>query len=657
MTSKELQKMAERECGRGRGLGVRFAVLTGAVLLSAAPFAVAQTQYQSPVNEPTPQVVLPASPAITPNGVVVEDVIARVNDQIINRSDLERAEQQLQQDGQQAGATPTQMEARQKDLLRDLIDQQLLLSRGKQLGLNVDAEVIHRLDDIRKQNHLDTMEDLQKAAQEQGVSFEDFKANIRNSIISQQVVRDEVGRHLQMTPAQEQAYYEAHKQEYAQPEQIRLSEILVPTPADASDAVVAQAQAKAAGIEKQLQAGDKFDALAKQVSGGPTAAQGGDLGTFKRGGLAKVLEDQTFGLKAGQFTSPIRTRQGFVILEVTEHDEAGIPALKTIEPQIEEAMYTAQMQPALRAYLTKLRGDAYIDIKPGFVDSGASAKQTKDFAFTAYSAPLSKKEKKAAKKKNRLNRGGVVTAAAVAPAAVAKPAEIKLDKHGKPKKVKREKIRFGQAPEQSLPPGPMTASTGTDRGAGSAQAAGSGASLAPGTTTDNNPLTVGEDTNAADPMAPKAAPATKTRYAARAQFVKAKKIKAKKDKATDKALATPTPMTNQEKTAQQVQAAPLGLNGDTVKKKKKKRTKGEAKERLQPKPKEPSAIPPKNPDGTYATPYHPADANKPAAPASAPTPNGGSTLPPATTPAPNAPPAGGNPPATPSNPNPTAPPI
>jgi peptidyl-prolyl cis-trans isomerase SurA len=651
--------MAERECGRGRGFGVRFAVMTGAVVLAAAQIAVAQSsQYQSPINEPTPQIVLPASPAITPNGVVVEDVIAQINDQIISRSDLQRAEQQLVQDGQQAGATPAQMEARQKDVLRDLIDQQLLLSRGKQLSINADAEVIRRLDEIRKQNHLDTMEDLEKAAQEQGVSFEDFKANIRNTIITQQVVRDEVGRHLQMTPAQEQAYYEEHKQEYAQPEQIRLSEILVPTPADANDEVVAQAKAKADGIERQLQAGDKFDALAKQVSGGPTAAQGGDLGTFKRGGLAKVLEDQTFDLKAGQFTAPIRTRQGFVILEVTEHNDAGIPALKAIEPQIEEAMYTAQMQPALRAYLGKLREEAYIDIKPGFVDSGASSKQTKP-VFTAYSAPLSKKEKKAAKKKNRFNRGGVVMAAAPAPAATAKPAVLKLDKHGKPKKVKREKIRFGQAPEQALPPGPMTAATGTDRGAGSAQAAGSGASLAPGTTTteDANPLSVGEDGNTSDPMAPKAAPAEKTRYAARAQFVKAKKVKAKKDKATDKVLATPAAMTADEKTTAQVQAAPLGLNGDTAKKKKKKHVKGQAKERLQPKPKDPNAVPQKNPDGTYPTPYHPADQNSPAASAPTPTTNGGSTLPPATTPAPNAPAAGGNPPATPSDPNPTAPPI
>ena len=194
---------------------------------------------------------------------------------------------------------------------------------------------------------------------------------------------------------------------------------------------------------------------------------------------------------------------------------------------------------------------------------------------------------------------------------------IKLDKNGKPKKVRREKIRFGQAPEQALPPGPMAASTGTDRGAGSAPAAGSGASLAPGTTTtvDRTRCRWVKTTSARIRWHPKAAPAAKTRYAARAQFVKAKKIKVKKDKAADKVLATPTAMTTQEKQAQQVQAAPLGLNGDTAKKKKKKRVKGEAKQRLQPKPKDPNAVPQKNPDGTYPTPYHPADENKPAAPA------------------------------------------
>ena len=408
-----------------------------------------------------------------------------MNDLIISRSDVERAEQALAEEDRQTNATPADVAERQKNLLRDMIDKQLLLSRGKELGINADAEVIRRLDDIRKQNHLETMEDLERAARSQGVSFEDFKAGIRDNIITQMVVRDEVGRRLQMTQGQEQAYYEAHKQDFTQPEQIKLSEILIPTPADANDAAIAQAQAKADGLAAQLKAGSDFSELAKANSGGPTAAQGGELGMYKRGALGQVLEDQTFDLQPGQWTAPIRTKQGFVILKVTEHQAAGVAPLKDVEPQVQEAMYTEAMQPALRTYLTKLREDAYIDIRAGYVDSGASPNQTKP-VFTAYAPPPVKK--KTVQQKKRFDRGtkySTVSKSAAAPAAMpvsavatsgtatATTATAKT-KSGAPKpvKVKREKVRYGQAPRNSLPAGPEETATGSDVGEGATSAAG-----------------------------------------------------------------------------------------------------------------------------------------------------------------------------------------
>jgi peptidyl-prolyl cis-trans isomerase SurA len=236
----------------------QFAVVCGLGLLALPGVVQSQApRYQSPLsapNAPQPQLTLPVTPAITPNGTVVEDVVVHVNDLIISRSDVERAELALAQENQQAGATTAEAAERQKNLLRDMIDKQLLLSRGKELGINADAEVIRRLDEIRKQNKMDTMEDLEKAARQQGVSFEDFKAGIRDNVITQMVVRDEVGRRLQLSQSQEQSYYDAHKQEFTQPEQIKLSEILIPTPADANDAAIAQAQAKAESIEAKLKA-------------------------------------------------------------------------------------------------------------------------------------------------------------------------------------------------------------------------------------------------------------------------------------------------------------------------------------------------------------------------------------------------------------------
>ena len=588
----------------------QYVVVCGLGLLTL-PGAVAQTpRYQSPINGPAPQTKLnlPAPAAISPNGEVVEDVVVRVNDQIISRSDVERSEQQLQQELQQANASPAEAAERQKNMLRDMIDQQLLISRGKELGLNADAEVIRRLDEIRKQNKLDTMEDLEKAARQQGVSFEDFKANIRNGIITQQVVRDEVGRRLQMTQGQEQAYYDAHKQQFEQPEQVRLSEILIPTAGDTNDAAVAKAQAKAEEVEGKLKSGATFEELAKTYSGGPTAAQGGDLGQFKRGALAKVLEDQTFGLKAGEATAPIRTRQGFVILKVTEHTAAGVPSLKEVEPQVQEAMYMEQMQPALRAYLTKLREDAYIDTKPGYVDSGASAKQTKP-VFTAYTAPVVKTKKVV--QKQRFDRGGrfstvsknqpaatpatpAADAAAAATPTTTTATKAPASSGGqqlatltKGKKVKREKIRFGQAPRASLPAGTETAGLATDNGLGANHElhtveAAPGTAIAPVDSSTSNTADV-------NPLAPAPPPQAKTRYSARAKTMAAEKSAKKSAKVKEKAAATATPMSTEEKVAAQTQAAPLGLSGDTAKKPKKVKVKGAPKERLQQQAAQPKA--------------------------------------------------------------------
>ena len=337
---------------------------------------------------------LPVTPAITPNGTVVEDVIARINDQIITRSAYEHAEQQMVQDAQQQNVPQAELADHLHNLLRDMIDQQLLLSKGKELGINCDAEVIRRLDDLRKQNHLESMEALEKAAASQGVSFEDFKQGIANQCITQQVVRDEVGRHLQMTHAQEQAYYTAHAADFQVPEQVHLSEILIPTPDNATDAQIATAQAKADDLSAKLKGGANFAELAKTASGGPTASGGGDLGDFKRGALGDVLEKATFSLQAGGITPPIRTRQGFVLLRVDSHQTPGTPPLDQVEQQVQEAIYMDQLQPALRDYLTKARQDAYMDVKAGFVDTGSNAARasaTTTPKFTAYALPPIKK--------------------------------------------------------------------------------------------------------------------------------------------------------------------------------------------------------------------------------------------------------------------------
>ena len=341
-------------------------------------------------------------------GQVVEEIITRVNNQIITRSEFERSKDQLKEEvKQQNAADPDKAYAsREKDVLRDLIDQQLLLDKGKDLGITGDTELIKRMDQMRKDMKLESMEDLEKEATKQGVSWEDFKQNMRNQIITQKVIGEEVGGKLAIGKDEVQSFYDEHKSEMEQPEYIRLSEILVapkavtpsitpaPDPGAAGSAPAAQApideatkqaadaagltaaEAKANDLLKQIHDGANFEDIAKKYSDGPSAADGGALGMFKRGQLAKAIEDETFDKKAGDVTGVIHTKQGYVILKVVDHQQAGIPPLKDILPKIQDALYYEKLQPALRAYLTKLREDAYIKYADGYVDTGKSPNQT-----------------------------------------------------------------------------------------------------------------------------------------------------------------------------------------------------------------------------------------------------------------------------------------
>jgi len=167
----------------------------------------------------------------------------------------------------------------------------------------------------------------------------------------------------------------------------------------AADAVaLSAAEAKANDLLKQIRGGASFEDIAKKSSDGPSAADGGVLGVFKRGQLAKELEDKTFAMKAGDVTDVIRTKQGYVILKVDDHQQAGVPSLKDALPKIQDALYYQKLQPALRAYLTKLREDAYIKTAPGYVDSGKSPNQTEPVetaaAKEADAKKLTKKKKK-----------------------------------------------------------------------------------------------------------------------------------------------------------------------------------------------------------------------------------------------------------------------
>src|SRR6266404_8800578 len=202
------------------------------------PPTLEKPQMAPETEQPKPAPKPKAAPAkVNPEGgKVVEEIIARVNNEIITRSEYDKSlstgEEEVRQDCQ-SKCTPEQLQAaleeRRKTALRDLIDQSLLAQRGKDMGISVETDVVKQLDQIRIGNKLGSMDDLEKAVSSQGMNWEDFKNNIRNRILTQKVISQEVGSHISIGESDGRKYYEEHKAEFVRPEQVALREIIVST--------------------------------------------------------------------------------------------------------------------------------------------------------------------------------------------------------------------------------------------------------------------------------------------------------------------------------------------------------------------------------------------------------------------------------------------
>lgn len=320
----------------------------------------------------------PASLSAQGKGKVVEEIIARVNNEIITLADFAKAQAAMRQEAAQdcQGCPQSKLEAiykdHEKDLLRDLIDQSLLVQRAKDSGISVETEVIKRLDQVRQQNNLASMEDLEKAVEGQGISWEDYKSNLRNSLLTQEVIRREVGSRINLGGEEVKKYYETHKSEFNRPEQVFLSEVFLTTQGKTPEEVAALKK-KADDLLARVKKGEDFAELAKRFSEGSTAKQGGELGGFERGQLSKQLEDVVFKMNRGDVTDVTQTQTGFEILKVLEHFQAGEQPLEKVENEISNKLYMEKMQPTLRDYLGQLREESYVMVKPGYIDSAAAS--------------------------------------------------------------------------------------------------------------------------------------------------------------------------------------------------------------------------------------------------------------------------------------------
>ncbi|MBV9303457.1 MAG: peptidylprolyl isomerase [Acidobacteriaceae bacterium] len=308
---------------------------------------------------------------------VVDQIVARVNGDIVSQDELDRITKEI---AQELAAHPEmgssqELQARQKDILRDRIDELLLIQKGKELNINVDSEVSKHMADLQRRAKITDPDKFHEYIREQsGMSYEDFLAEQKNQLLTREVIGQEVARHINITDKDIQDYYNQHKTDFVRDEKVFLSEILVST--EGKDAAgVTAAEKKAKQVASDAAKGQRFSDLARDNSDAATATQGGELGGYPKGYLAKQIEDAVWNLPKGAVTQPIRIPTGFEILKVDDHTKAGQAQLADVRSEIENILYGPKMQPKVREYLTQLRRTAFLQIKPGYVDTGAAPGQ------------------------------------------------------------------------------------------------------------------------------------------------------------------------------------------------------------------------------------------------------------------------------------------
>lgn len=309
--------------------------------------------------------------ALSAKADVIEQVLVRVNGEIVTKSEFERRQVNvLRTRPEFQGGNPTDAEVRKviaeltPDLILSIVDELLLIQRGKEMGFALgDAQFATVLENIKKENKLERDEDFQAALKQEGMTMADFRRQMETSMLSSRVQQQEVADKVNVTDDEAKAYYAANSQAFTTSAEITLREILIEVPATNAGVNVAkdeEMKAKAEEVRKRLLAGEPFARLAAEVSDSPTKANGGLIGPFKRTDIAPALQKVIDPLKVGDVSEPVRTARGYQLIKLETRSAENVKSFEAARSEIVDRVGGDKLRLETLKYLDKLRDQAII---------------------------------------------------------------------------------------------------------------------------------------------------------------------------------------------------------------------------------------------------------------------------------------------------------
>ena len=325
-------------------------------------------------------VISTATPALAQEGElqVVDEVIAQINDDVLTLSMLKREIKErieaLKHNGMTEQQARDEVSKRQSELIATLVNETLLMQRGKELELanDVEAEVNRRMLEVAKEQGIPTIEKLDAAMRESGVDPVATRQTLRTEIMKQAVIQGEVDRKIffGLTMEELKKYFDAHPDKFRKPESVTISEIFL----SSAGKNEAEVKARANALVAQIRAGGNFASLAatnseREINGVRVAQENkGKVGTFEVPNLREDIATSIRSVKVGEVSEPLRTNDGYQILRVDERTAASSAATFN-ENRVREAITMERTDKAREEYLQNLRNEAYIKVSETYKDA------------------------------------------------------------------------------------------------------------------------------------------------------------------------------------------------------------------------------------------------------------------------------------------------
>lgn len=292
----------------------------------------------------------------------INKFVAIVNDEVVTQQDVDQLLSVLyaQYSQEYKGDELLQkMEGVKKDILNQIIEDKLVLSKAKELGIKVtESEINERLDYIKK--GFSSEQEFYKTLETQGVTMANLKDRYRDQIMMKKLVDYEVKSKISVLPSEISEYYEKHKDEFREADKYRVKNILVKAKDDVGFEL---AKVEIDNVYAKLKEGEGFDDLARQYSKGPNAENGGDMGYIEKGQMLEVLDKVIFKLKPGEFSEPVKSEIGYHIFKAEDIKYGKQANLEEMQKDIQMVVFQYKFKAMVSEWLSGLKEKAYISIK------------------------------------------------------------------------------------------------------------------------------------------------------------------------------------------------------------------------------------------------------------------------------------------------------